>query len=278
MELKGLDIVRRDWAPIAATTARSILDEIMTEQELDDKTSKILDILHSKAEQLRNGDVHPKDLVITKQLAKAPEEYKDRQSLYHVHVALRMNQAGMLPRKLKSGDTVPYIFCTDGQPHHPVEILQSRNKEAEAVVQEKSEEGTEVKPELKPVVALEPDSNYYLSQQVHPVVSRICEPIPGLDAGVIADALGLDPKAYRRRRVEIGNHHEDFTLGEITEEENFRECATFTFPCAFCKTAVKIESPIREEVRPRLAYLFWKHADSFHCLLFSGRHENPGVE
>lgn len=34
------------------------------------------------------------------------------------------------------------------------------------------------------------DVKYYLSQQVHPVVSRLCEPIDGIDAIQIAEALG----------------------------------------------------------------------------------------
>lgn len=34
------------------------------------------------------------------------------------------------------------------------------------------------------------DTHYYLSQQVHPVVSRICEPIEGIDAILIATWLG----------------------------------------------------------------------------------------
>lgn len=34
------------------------------------------------------------------------------------------------------------------------------------------------------------DTQYYLSQQVHPVVGRICEPIEGIDAVLIATWLG----------------------------------------------------------------------------------------
>ena len=34
------------------------------------------------------------------------------------------------------------------------------------------------------------DTKYYLSQQVHPVVSRLCDPIDGTDAAIIAECLG----------------------------------------------------------------------------------------
>ena len=34
------------------------------------------------------------------------------------------------------------------------------------------------------------DTKYYLAHQVHPVVSRLCDPIEGTDAAHIADCLG----------------------------------------------------------------------------------------
>ena len=48
-------------------------------------------------------------LTITKQLTKNPEEYADKKILPHVQVALRFNEHS--GRKLKQGDTVPYIIC-----------------------------------------------------------------------------------------------------------------------------------------------------------------------
>ena len=43
------------------------------------------------------------------------------------------------------------------------------------------------------------DFNYYLSSQIHPVISRLCEPIESLSAPELADCLGLDSAAYRAR-------------------------------------------------------------------------------
>lgn len=36
------------------------------------------------------------------------------------------------------------------------------------------------------------DTQYYLAQQVHPVVGRICDPIEGIDGVLIASWLGID--------------------------------------------------------------------------------------
>lgn len=44
--------------------------------------------------------------------------------------------------------------------------------------------------ELKTSESLKIDIKYYLSQQIHPVISRLCEPIQGTDPARIADCLG----------------------------------------------------------------------------------------
>lgn len=44
--------------------------------------------------------------------------------------------------------------------------------------------------ELKSNETLKPDIKYYLSQQIHPVVSRLCDPIEGVDSAQIAEHLG----------------------------------------------------------------------------------------
>jgi len=219
-----------------------ILDEIMTEQPLDDKIFKIVKILNEKAAELRSGSVPLKELLITKQLAKNPEDYKDGKGLHHVLVAMKMNASGKLPKKFKNGDTIPYLFCTDGVAHHPAELMSSKVKK------EPVASSSKVEVEEDPT-ALKPDAIYYLSNQVHPVVSRICEPIPGLDAARIAESLGLDSSSYKKRRV-YENPTEEVGLGEMSDAEKYRECAKFSFLCANpdCRKPNVIETPFVEKV------------------------------
>lgn len=44
------------------------------------------------------------------------------------------------------------------------------------------------------------DTQYYLAQQVHPVVSRICDPIEGIDAVLIATWLGTFYRLMLRQK------------------------------------------------------------------------------
>ena len=69
------------------------------------------------------------------------------------------------------------------------------------------------------------DTHYYLAQQLHPVVSRLCEPLEGTDSARIAQSLGLDPEQYRKSvRVEVTADDQNM----LRNEEKFRQCQKFT--------------------------------------------------
>lgn len=176
-ELKGLDIVRRDWSQIAVMAGNVILNEILSDNELDDRIRNIHLHLGKFKENMEQGLVPLPLFTITKQLTKNPKEYSNGQSLPHVVVALRMNSDNS--KRFKKGDMVPYIICEDG-----TELPATHR--SYHVDEFKSSDGK-----------LKIDLNYYLAQQIHPVVTRLCEPIEGIDASQIADCLGLDPKAFK---------------------------------------------------------------------------------
>jgi DNA polymerase alpha subunit A len=94
---------------IVHPVVRFILEQILSDQEADDRLLRIHEHLERLRADLEAGQVPLTLLTITKQLTKNPEEYADKKSLPHVQVALRLNQNG--GRKLKHGDTVTYIIC-----------------------------------------------------------------------------------------------------------------------------------------------------------------------
>ena len=94
-------------------------------------------------------------------------------------VALRLNEKG--GKKLRSGDTVEYVICLGEEAPASLPATQR------AFHVDEVRENT----------ALSVDTDYYLSQQLHPVVSRLVDPMEGTDASRIAKCLGLDPDQYR---------------------------------------------------------------------------------
>uniref|UniRef100_A0A671T540 DNA polymerase n=1 Tax=Sinocyclocheilus anshuiensis TaxID=1608454 RepID=A0A671T540_9TELE len=217
-ELKGLDIVRRDWCDLAKECGNYVIGQILSDQNRDTIVENIQKHLIEVGEKVANGSIPLNMFEIHKSLTKDPQDYPDKKSLPHVHVALWINSQG--GKKVKAGDTVSYVICQDGS-----NLAASQRAYALEQLQK------------QPVLSL--DTQYYLSQQVHPVVGRICEPIEGIDAVLIATWLGLDPSHFRAQQQQQREDEVDNFLGapaQLTDEERYRDCERFTFTCPDCGT------------------------------------------
>ncbi|TRY76652.1 hypothetical protein TCAL_04076 [Tigriopus californicus] len=229
-ELKGLDIVRRDWSKLAADAGKVILDRILSDVSADDRVAYIHEKLEILANDLREGRIPLSSLAITKQLTKNPNEYAEKKAQPHVQVAIRLNSKG--GKKLKAGDTVEYVICDDGsnlpatQRAYHVEEVKDR-------------------PDLKV------DINYYLAQQLHPVVCRLCDPLDGTDASRIAQSLGLNPDEYRRSNVRDRTEDTNVELNQ----DKYRQCQKLEIACPHCHEKVVVDGPDRLSDRIWIPFL-----------------------
>ncbi|XP_037963933.2 DNA polymerase alpha catalytic subunit [Plutella xylostella] len=234
-EHKGLDIVRRDWSQLAAEAGKFILTQILSEQTPDERLESIQAHLNKLKDDLVNNKMPLSVLTITKQLTKNPNEYADKNLQPHVQVALRLNSKNS--RRFKKGDIVPYIICEDGtantatqRAYHLEELKNSEN--------------------------LKVDYKYYLAHQLHPVISRICEPIEGMDPARVADCLGLDPSGYKQITRKDNTNTETYEVEN--EQEKYRYCKEFVFVCVNdnCKTENRVrETFIKQESKEIVTFL-----------------------
>nr|XP_057915854.1 DNA polymerase alpha catalytic subunit isoform X2 [Doryrhamphus excisus] len=215
-ELKGLDIVRRDWCDLAKECGNYVIGQILSDQSRDVIVENIQKHLVELGEKVANGSIPLQQYEINKALTKDPQDYPDKKSQPHVHVALWINSQG--GRRVKAGDTVSYIICKDGS-------TLAASQRAYALEQLQKQEGLSL------------DTQYYLAQQVHPVVSRICEPIEGIDAVLIANWLGLDATQFRSHQQHQREEEADTALGgpvQLTDDERYKDCERFIFACPQC--------------------------------------------
>lgn len=217
-ELKGLDIVRRDWCDLAKECGNYVIGQILSDQSRDVIVENIQKHLVEVGEKVAAGEIPLNQYEIHKALTKDPQDYPDKKSLPHVHVALWINSQG--GRRVKAGDTVSYVICKDGS-------TLTASQRAYALEQLQKQEGLGL------------DTQYYLAQQIHPVVSRICDPIEGIDGVLIATWLGLDPSHFRSQQQYQREEEADSMLGvslQLTDEERYKDCEQFTFACPECGT------------------------------------------
>jgi DNA polymerase alpha subunit A len=74
---------------------------------------------------------------------------------------------------------------------------------------------------------LKVDDDYYFKQQLIPVLSRLLDPIDGIDDQMIAECFGLDPKDFRSKaaqRARIEREAENVLVAMAKEEDKLINC------------------------------------------------------
>eukprot|EP00934_Nitzschia_sp_Nitz4_P001836 Nitzschia sp. Nitz4//scaffold294_size23022//6123//10997//NITZ4_008514-RA/size23022-snap-gene-0.2-mRNA-1//-1//CDS//3329546223//1836//frame0 len=226
-EEKGLDLVRRDWCVQSRDTGRFVLDQILSsDQEKEVSISKVLDHLEDLARRMRTGELPMEKYVITKGLSKHPNDYPDAKSLPHVHVAKRMVENNL---NLTVGDHIPYLIAK------PLETELKSGKVPPAA--ERARHPDEMKRNKD---ILSPDVEWYLTQQILPPVARLCEPIEGLSAGLMASHLGLESSKYTQsNNYNDDGFNEDKLVNYIPDSlkedsERFRDTTKLELLCSGC--------------------------------------------
>ena len=215
-ELKGLDLVRRDWCPLSKDMGRTVVDEILSGKAKDDIVENIHTLMNGLAKDTRSGVVAIQNFIITKGLNKNPRDYPDHKGQPHLQVALKMLSES---KPVNIGDHIPYIICKEGEvgatapqrAHHPDEVIRSNGK-------------------------LTVDYEWYLSQQILPPISRLCEPIEGTSVAQISSQLGLDASKFLTTSPQDDLQMDWGFVPRSTmkDEERFKDSKRLRVSCRSC--------------------------------------------
>lgn len=137
---KGLELVRRDWAPIVKNTQEAVLMAILKEGNSD----KAIKEVKKSFKRIRSGKVDNKELVIHTQITKPLNQYK--QVGPHVVAAQKIEEHGV---KVTRGTIVQYI------------IVKGKGSISQRAVPYEYSEGYDY------------DKDYYIKNQLIPAVERI---------------------------------------------------------------------------------------------------------
>lgn len=221
IERKGLDMVRRDWSLLSKEIGDFCLNQILSGGTCDDVVESIHNSLVQVQAQMKSGEIELEKYIITKSLMKAPEDYPDAKNQPHVQVALRLKQNGF--SGCSAGDTVPYIICSQ---------QDSDNTHSGGIAQ-RARHPDELKRDPNKWMI---DIEYYLSQQIHPVVSRLCASIEGTSTARLAECLGLDSSKFQSRSTGSSNEDTSSMLLSVIddEDERYRGCEPMRLSCPSC--------------------------------------------
>ncbi|KAL8914126.1 MAG: hypothetical protein Q9172_007155, partial [Xanthocarpia lactea] len=180
LEVKGLDMKRREYCALSKEASSRLLNEILSGEDPEVVISKVHEYLRELSSKMREEKVpKPKYIIYTK-LGKNPRDYPNPDSMPQVQVALRALAAG---KSVRINDVMAYILTSSTSSS----ISPSENPAKRAFAPQEV---------CNPNSTLMPDIDWYLHKQIFPPIERLCAPLPGTSAIQLAECLGLDTKKY----------------------------------------------------------------------------------
>ncbi|KAK4650824.1 DNA-directed DNA polymerase alpha catalytic subunit pol1 [Podospora pseudocomata] len=230
MEIKGLDMKRREYCPLSREISKKLLDEILSGNDIEDSVQKIHDYLREISSKMREGKVQIPKYIILTQLGKSPTEYgQNGDTMPQIQVALREMARGKTMRK---GDVVSYIITGD--------VKQSSEHFAKRAYTPQDV--------LKAGSELSPDVEWYIGKQIFPPVERLCANITGTSTSQLAENLGLDPRRFANNNSNSGSGSaggQDLEIhpleSQIPDQVRFANCKRLLLRCRACKGTAAFE-------------------------------------
>ncbi|MDO8537974.1 MAG: DNA polymerase domain-containing protein [archaeon] len=142
LKIVGFEYVRRDWSKVAKNTQKQVIEAVLKEGN----PGKAIEIVRKVIQELREGKIPNKELIVYTQLTKSPHRYE--LDAPHVNAAKKAMKRG---KHFESGSIIDFIITKNGK---------SISEKAE--IAEYVKEG-------------DYDAEYYIENQVIPAVIKIIQ-------------------------------------------------------------------------------------------------------
>ncbi|RWA11726.1 hypothetical protein EKO27_g3374 [Xylaria grammica] len=228
MEVKGLDMKRREYCGLSKEISSRILNDILSGDETEVAVQRIHEYLREISGKMRQYSVPVQKYIIYTQLGKAPQDYPNADSMPQVQVALREIARG---KNIRRGDVISYVVTGDSKTSS--EPVAKRAYTPQDLTKKDSD--------------LQVDVEWYIGKQIFPPVERLCANITGTSTSQLAEQLGLDVRRYANNSSSQSgsNDLEIHPLeSQIPDEIRFRDCTRLSLRCRKCKVSSPFEGLI----------------------------------
>ncbi|EGV60592.1 DNA-directed DNA polymerase alpha catalytic subunit pol1 [Yamadazyma tenuis] len=214
LEVKGLDMRRREYCQLSKDISTFILNKVLLDADSEKALSEIYEYLEQMANRIKNNEIPMDKFKINTKLSKDPTQYPNAKSMAQVQVALRMREQGKV---VKAGSVITYVVTA------PV----NESDTSSAVERARSFQET-----MNKAAGLRPDPSFYLEKQIFAPVERLLERIDGIDMVRVAGCLSIDTSKYILR-VKNGDVLNDIAPIEssIGDSERFRSASHLLLKC-----------------------------------------------
>ncbi|KAK9476142.1 hypothetical protein V1514DRAFT_337844 [Lipomyces japonicus] len=215
VEVKGLDMRRREYCSLSKEASSYVLNCILSGEQTETVVEKIHEYLRELTTRVNEDQIPFSKFIIYTKLSKAPEQYQGGKTMPPVQAALKRKARG---ENVLPNDVIGYII-TAGEGNNPAERAFPPGDV------------------FKTDSGLIPDHEFYLAKQILPPIERLCGTINGTDSAHLANCLGLDVRKYQ---IITGNSDKQnaFDLepleSTIPDNERFQDSERFLISCSSC--------------------------------------------
>lgn len=215
LEVKGLDMRRREYCQLSKEISTFILEKILADSDPEQALMDVYDYLEEMSTKIKNGEIPVNKFKINTRLSKDPNNYPNGKTMPPVRVAMLLRESGKV---IKAGTVITFVIT------------------APQTEDEKSTPADRARPiqdVLKKDSIYRPDPNYYLEKQIFAPVERLLERIEGIDMMRVASSLDIDTKKYVLRVRNSDTHAGEIVPLEsnISDVERFRQCSYLVLKC-----------------------------------------------
>ncbi|KAH3672422.1 hypothetical protein WICMUC_004258 [Wickerhamomyces mucosus] len=212
LEVKGLDMKRREYCPLSKEVSTYVLEKLLSDLDPENALNEIYEFLENISNDIKEGKIRNDKFKINTKLSKDPSAYPGGKNMPAVQVALRLREQGKI---IKAGSVITFVITAGDSNISVAERARSINE----VMASNSE--------------YKPDPVYYLDKQLFAPVERLVERIEGVDLVRLAKSLGLEN--YKLKVVNNLNNSMANILqpleSTISSSERFKASEQFKIKC-----------------------------------------------
>ena len=232
LEVKGLDMKRREYCPLSKSVSTHVLNTLLSDMDPESALQEIYAYLEQVRGKVEANEIRVDKYKINTRLSKDPKSYPNGKTMPAVQVALRMRDAG---RVVKAGTVITFVI-TKGKDS---DLDKSDNKTSESA--HFASRAYALNDVMVKSNNLVPDPEYYLEKQLFAPVERLLERIESFDVVRLSESLGLDSRKFARRYADdngnSGIHNLEPLETTISDIERFKDSAEFILNCPNCSNS-----------------------------------------
>ena len=238
LEVKGLDMKRREYCPLTKKVSEDVLSILLSEIDEEESLNKIYDYLEGVSENLIENKISLDQYRINTRLGKDPENYgSDGKNKPVVQAALKMKNDG---RQVRQGTVITFVIVDS--------LLDNPEKENvdKSTTSSIASRALPLREVMRKKDQYKIDSNYYLEKQLFNPIKRLLENIEGFEVQRFADSLKIKSNKFNGSSTnssQFFNHNsaDDYSLrllqpleSLMTDSERFATCDSLLLNCGNC--------------------------------------------